>query len=95
MFDKNWISVPANDLSAQQLYILIRMSPLKSNIEGSKIQILDMLNQEVKMTFKLGSIVGVGSGMLYCDAEEVLDTRINHGEEVVVTIIDDEYRTVI
>jgi hypothetical protein len=29
------------------------------------------------MTFKMVSIVGVGSGMLYCDAEEVLDTVID------------------
>jgi hypothetical protein len=50
---------------------------LKSNTEGSKIQIVDMLKQEVKMTFKMVSIVGVGSGMLYCDAEKVLDTVID------------------
>lgn len=35
-----------------------------------------MSYKEVKLTFKLGSIVGVSSGMLYCNSEDVIDTSI-------------------
>lgn len=76
-FDKNWVAVPANYLTPEQQFILVRMSPFKCNTDLSKIQLLDMSYKEVKLTFKLGSIVGVSSGMLYCNSEDVIDTSIN------------------
>jgi hypothetical protein len=75
-FDKNWEAVPSNYLTPEQQFILIRMSPFKSKIDSSKIQLLDMSYKEVKLVFKLGSIVGVSSGMLYCNSEDVTDTSI-------------------
>lgn len=53
------------------------MSPLKCNRESGNIQLLDISYKEVKIEFKLNSIVGVGSGMLYCDAEDIIDTAVH------------------
>lgn len=76
-FDKNWQPVPINYVTPEQQFIIVRMSPLKCKIESGKIQLLDMSYKEVKIEFKLDSIVCVGSGMLYCDAEDIIDTTIN------------------
>jgi hypothetical protein len=75
-FDTNWQPTAINYLSPEQQFIIVRMSPLKCITESGKIQLLDMSYKEVKIEFKLGSIVGVGSGMLFCDAEDIIDTTI-------------------
>lgn len=49
-FDKNWTPVPANSLTPEQQFIIVRMSPLKCKAESSKIQLLDMSYKEVKLT---------------------------------------------
>ena len=38
--------------------------------------ILDMSYKEIRIKFKETAIVGVGNGMFYCDATEVVDTTM-------------------
>jgi len=76
-FDTNWQPMPINYLSPEQQFIIVRMSPFKCITESGKIQLLDMSYKEVKISFNLDSIVGVGSGMLFCDAEDITDTTIS------------------
>jgi hypothetical protein len=52
------------------------MSRLRSEESGATANILDMSYKEIRIKFKETAIVGVGNGMFYCDATEVVDTTM-------------------
>jgi hypothetical protein len=43
---------------------------------NAKINLIDMNLKEVRLQFRTEASVGVGNGMLYCNAVDVVDTKI-------------------
>jgi hypothetical protein len=41
-----------------------------------RINLIDMSLKEVRLQFRTEASVGVGNGMLYCNAVDVIDTQI-------------------
>jgi hypothetical protein len=52
------------------------MSRLQAINDNARVNVLDMSYKEVKLDFKRSSIIGIGNGMFYCDAQDVTETSI-------------------
>jgi hypothetical protein len=71
------ISTLTGDATSLQ-WIMEHMSRFKSRSDGARVNLLDLSYKEVKMKFKVNSVVGVGNGMFYCDSAEVTDTKMSN-----------------
>lgn len=76
--DDNWKIIPISELPAERHYLTENMARLRSKESGATANILDMSYKEIRITFKETAVVGVGNGMFYCDATEVIDITINN-----------------
>jgi hypothetical protein len=74
---EHWNSISIDKLTVEQQWIMERMSRFQSIINEASVTILDMSYEEIKLKFKEGSIIGVGSNMFCCDAQDVMDTKVN------------------
>ena len=52
------------------------MIVFRSTETDAKINLVDMSLKEVRLQFRTEASIGVGNGMLYCNAVEVIDTQI-------------------
>lgn len=76
-FDKDkWYSAPASDAGPDENMAMRNMTVFCSIVDGAKINLVDMNVKEVRIQFRSGVYVGIGNGMLYCKADDVLDTQI-------------------
>lgn len=76
--DDNWKIIPISELPGERHYLTENMTRLRSKESGATANILDLSYKEIRITFKETAVVGVGNGMFYCDATEVIDITINN-----------------
>jgi hypothetical protein len=63
--------------SGQEENIAMRnMTVFRSTETDAKINLIDMNLKEVRLQFRTEASVGIGNGMLYCNAVDVIDTQI-------------------
>jgi hypothetical protein len=82
-FDRNRTVVPINDLLGELQWITERMARFRSNISGATANILDMSYKEIRINFKKSAVIGIGNGMFYCNASEVIETKISDSPTVL------------
>ena len=75
-FDTSWKPISIDKLAEELQWTLERMSRFKSLKQEAIVNLTDMTYKEVKIKFNKSSIVGVGNGLFYCDATDVIDTKI-------------------
>jgi hypothetical protein len=81
MLGKNqWKSISIDKLTPEKAWIMERMSRFQSIANEARANILDMSYKYIKLKFKEGSIIGVGSNMFYCDAQDVTDTKVDDAQ---------------
>jgi len=73
--------------AGEREYVTENMARSRSKDSGATGNILDTSYNEIRITFKKTVVVGVGYGMFYCGATEVIDTTINDNP---MTLISDK-----
>ena len=61
-----------------QFFVIYSLSTVvfSSTETNAKINLIDMNLKEVRLQFRTEASVGVGNGMLYCNAVDIIDTQI-------------------
>jgi hypothetical protein len=75
-FDNKWRHVAGSDEGQEENMAMGNMVVFCSTETNAKINLIDMNLKEVRLQFRTEASVGVGNGMLYCNAVDVVDTKI-------------------
>ena len=75
-FNKDWKAVPDNGLSEEEILITWNMRKLRSMAYSAALTILDNYYKEIIINFNGHSLVGVGSGVIYFNGKDVVDSKI-------------------
>jgi hypothetical protein len=65
-----------SEAGQEEIMAMRNMIVFRSVETDAKINLIDMNLKEVRLKFRTEASVGVGNGMLYCDAVDVIDTQI-------------------
>jgi hypothetical protein len=77
-FDNKWRHVVESDEGQEKNIAMRNMVVFRSTETDAKINLIDMNLREVRLQFRTEASVGVGNGMLYCNAVDVIDTHITY-----------------
>jgi hypothetical protein len=75
-FDNKWRHVAGIESGQEENIEMRNMTVFRSTETDAKINLVDMNLKEVRLQFRTEASVGVGNGMLYCNAVDVIDTQI-------------------
>jgi hypothetical protein len=77
-FDNKWRHVVGSDEGQEENMAMRNMVVFRSTETDAKINLIDMNLKEIRLQFRTEASVGVGNGMLCCDAVDVIDTQITN-----------------
>ena len=75
-FDNKWRHVAGIESGQEENIAMRNMTVFRSTETDAKINLIDMNLKEVRLQFRTEASVGIGNGMLYCNAVDVIDTQI-------------------
>ena len=75
-FDNKWRHATGSDKGQEENMAMRNMVVFRSTETDAKINLIDMNLKEIRLQFRTEALVGVGNGMLYCNAVDVIDTQI-------------------
>jgi hypothetical protein len=75
-FDHKWRQATGSEAGQEENMAMRNMIVFRSVETDAKINLIDMNLKEIRLQFRTEASVGVGNGMLYCNAVDVIDTQI-------------------
>ena len=75
-FDNKWRHAAGSEARQEESVAMRNMTIFCSIETDAKINLIDMNLKEVRLRFRTEAFLGVGNGMLYCNAVDVIDTQI-------------------
>ena len=75
-FDNKWRHAAGSEAGQEESEAMRNMTIFRSTETDAKINLIDLNLKEVRLRFRTEASVGVGNGMLYCNALDVIDTQI-------------------
>jgi hypothetical protein len=75
-FDNKWRHVAVIESGQEENIAMRNTTVFRSTETDAKINLVDMNLKEVRLQFRTEASVGIGNGMLYCNAVDVIDTQI-------------------
>jgi hypothetical protein len=75
-FDNKWRHAVGSEARQEENMAMRNMIVFRSTETDAKINLIDMNLKEVMLQFRTEASVGIGNGMLYYNAVDVIDTQI-------------------
>jgi hypothetical protein len=75
-FDNKWRHVAEIESGQEENIAMRNMTVFRLTETDAKINLVDMNLKEVRLHFRTETSVGIGNGLLYCNAVDVIDTQI-------------------
>lgn len=75
-FDNKWRHAAGSEAGQEENMAMRNMIVFRSVETDAKINLIDMNLKKVRLQFRTGALIGIGDGMLYCNAVDVIDTQI-------------------